>query len=150
MEKQLATGWGLNQLRLEPLGADFKSVNAQFPPGGFGSMNGFPPTESSFPLVDFHVENSLSEFEWENVFSCGNFDPTNIDNAEDFQLSREESNLRFWPSLTSEEVDRAIRDRIPGKATQSTQWAVSVFRPWCQVRGVKEKVKVLPVKKLHA
>ena len=29
------------------------------------------------------------------------------------------------------------------------QWAVSVFRAWCQVRGVKEKVEVLPVKKLR-
>ena len=40
--------------------------------------------------------------------TTGNFDPTNIDDAEDFQLSREESNLQFGPSLTGEEVDRAI------------------------------------------
>ena len=57
MEEQLATGWGINQLRLEPLGGDFESVNTQFPPGartdGFGSMNGFPPTASAFPLGDF-------------------------------------------------------------------------------------------------
>ena len=82
------TGWGLNQLRLEPLGGDFELVNAQFPPGartgGFRSTNGFPPTASVFPPgdfvesanslppVDFHVETSLSEFEWEIVFSPGN------------------------------------------------------------------------------
>ena len=50
----------------------------------------------------------LSEFQWENVFSPGNFDPTNVDDAEDFQLSREESDLQFGPSLTSKKVDRAI------------------------------------------
>ena len=76
----MATGWGFKQLWLEPLGGDFESVNAQFPPGGFRSTNGFPPTASVFPPGDFvesanslppvdvHVENSLSEFEWENVF----------------------------------------------------------------------------------
>ena len=152
MEEHLATGWGFNQLWLERLGGDFESVNAQFPLGGFGSTNGFPPTASIFPPgsfvesvnsllpVDFHVENSLSEFEWENVFSLGNFDLTNVDDAEDFQLSREESDLRFGLSLACEEVDRAIRDRIPEKTRRSTQWAVSVFRTWYQVCGVKEKV----------
>ena len=87
MEEQLATGWGFNQLWLEPLSGDFEVVNAQFPPGGFGSMNGFPPTASVFPPgdfiesanslppVDFHVEISLGEFEWENVFSPGNLTP---------------------------------------------------------------------------
>ena len=127
-----------------PLSGDFESVNAQFPPSGFWSTNGFPPTASVFPPGDFvesanslppvdvHVKNSLSEFEWENMFSPGKFDPTNVDDAEDFQLSREESDLRFGPSLTGEEVDRTIRDRIPGKTRQSTQWAMSVFRAWCQ------------------
>ena len=101
MEEQLATGWGFNQLWLEPLGGDFESVNAQFPPGGFGSTNDFPSTASVFPPgdviesvntlppVDFHVENSFlpSEFVWGNVFSPGNFDATNVDDTEDFQLS---------------------------------------------------------------
>ena len=50
-----------------------------------------------------------------NVFSPGNFDPTNVDDMEDFQLSQEESDLHFRSSLTGEEVDRAIRDRIPEK-----------------------------------
>ena len=70
MEEQLATGWGLNQLRLELIGVDFESVNPQFPHGDFGSTNGFPPTTNVFPPgdfvesanslppVDFHVENS--------------------------------------------------------------------------------------------
>ena len=53
MEEQLATGWDLNQLWLEHLGGDFESVNAQFPPGDFGSTNGFPPTESIFPTGEF-------------------------------------------------------------------------------------------------
>ena len=79
----------------------------------------------------------------ENVFSPGKFDQTNVDNAEDFQLSREESDLRFGPSLISEEVDRAIRDWIPEKNRRSTQWAMSIFHALCRVRGVKEKVKVL-------
>ena len=104
MEEQLATGWGFNQLWFEPLGGDFESVNARFPPGGFRSTNGFPPTASIFPPGDF-VESAnsvppvnfhsfpISEFEWENVFSPGNFDPTNVDDAEDFQLSREESDV---------------------------------------------------------
>ena len=101
-----------------------------FPPGNFvESANSLPP-------VNIHVENSLSKFEWENVLSPGNFDPTNVD-AEDFQLLREESDLQFGPSLTSEEVDRAIRDRIPEKTRRSTQWAVNIFLTWCQVRGVK-------------
>ena len=108
MEEQLATGWGFNQLWLEPLSGDFELVNAQFPPGGFRSTNGFPLTVSIvppgdfvesaniLPTVDIHAENSLSEFEWENVFSPGNFDPMNIDDAEDFQLPQEESDLHIW------------------------------------------------------
>ena len=103
MEEQLATGWGLNQLRLEPLGGNFESVTAQFPPGahtgGFGSTNGFPPTTSVFPPgyfvesvnslphVDFHVENSLSEFELENVFSPGNLTRRMLTTRRTFQLS---------------------------------------------------------------
>ena len=118
MEEQLATGWGFNQLWLGPLGGDFESVNTQFPPGGFGSTNGFPPTVSVFlpgdfvksPPVNVHVENSLSEFEWENVFSPDSFDPTNVDNAEDFQLSREESNLQC--SSITHELECAIDSRV--------------------------------------
>ena len=109
MEEQLATGLGLNQLRLEPLGGDFESVTAHFPPGartgGFGSTNGFPPTTSVFPPgyfvesanslphVDFHVENSLSEFELENVFSTGNLTRRMLTKRMTYQLSREESDL---------------------------------------------------------
>ena len=44
----------------------------------------FVKSANSLPPVNFHVENSLSEFEWENVFSPGNFDLTNVDDAEDF------------------------------------------------------------------
>ena len=104
---------GFNNLWLELLGGDFEPVNAQFTPGGFGLTNGFPPTVSVFPPGDFvKSANSLPpvdfHVEWENVFSPGNFDPTNVDNAEDFQLLREESDLRFGPSFTGEEVDRAI------------------------------------------
>ena len=109
MEEQLATGWDINQLRLEPLGGDFESVNTQFPPGartgGFGSMNGFPPTANVFPPgdfvksantlppVDFHVENSLSKFEWENVFFPGNLTQRTLTTRRTFQLSQEESDL---------------------------------------------------------
>ena len=64
-------------------------------------MNGFPPTASVFPPgdfvksantlppVDFHVENSLSEFELENVFSLGNLTQWTL-------MTREENDLRFW------------------------------------------------------
>ena len=67
-------------------------------------MNSLPPVN----LHVEHVENSLSEFEWENVISPGNFDPTNVDDMEDFQLLREESDLRFGPSLISILVARLI------------------------------------------
>ena len=50
---------GFNNLWLELLGGDFKSVNAQFTPGGFGLTNGFPPTVSVFPPGDF-VESANS------------------------------------------------------------------------------------------
>ena len=74
-------------------------------------MNSLPPVDVHVE----HVENSLSEFEWENVISPGNFDLMNVDDMEDFQLSREESNLRFGPSLIGEEVDHTIRDWISGE-----------------------------------
>ena len=67
-------------------------------------MNSLPPVN----LHVEHVENSLSEFEWENVISPGNFDPTNVDDMEDFQLLREESDLRFGPSLIGILVARLI------------------------------------------
>ena len=97
LEEQLVTGWGFNQLWLEPLGGDFQSVNTQFPPGGFGSTSCFPPTAlsvfppgdfvesaNSLPPVDVHVKNSLSKFDWENVFSPDNFDPMNVDDGRTF------------------------------------------------------------------
>ena len=93
MEDQLATGWGFNQLWLKPLSGDFEWVITQFPPGGFSRQfpsysecllpGDFIKSVNSLPLVDFHVENNLSEFEWENVLSPGNFHPMNIDDAED-------------------------------------------------------------------
>jgi len=76
------------------------------------------------------------------------FDSASIDDAEDFQLSSRKSNERFGRSLTVEEIDRAIRDRVPEKTRRSTQWAMSVFRAWCEVRGVCAKVEALSVKEL--
>ena len=117
-------------------GKNWNPTVSVFPPGDFvESVNSLPP-------VDFWANlsrmcSSLATLTWRTLttrrtFSC-------CKRRAIYDLIR--------PSLAGEEVDRAIRDRIPEKTRPSTQWAVSVFRAW-QVCGVKEKVEVLSVKKL--
>ena len=58
--------------------------------------------------------------------------------TEDFNLGSTENSKRFGPTLLEKALDQAIRDCIPEMTRKTMQWAVSVFRAWCDARGVKE------------
>ena len=42
-------------------------------------------------------------------------------------------------------LDQAISDRIPANPRKATQWAVSVFRAWCDARGIKDAPEKLSI-----
>ena len=75
-------------------------------------------------------------------------------NAIDFESNIEDSmsvaaktaNCTIWISLReSIALDQAISDRLPTKPRKATQWAVSVFRAWCDARGFKDAPEKLRI-----
>ncbi len=74
--------------------------------------------------------------------------PPDLDDAEDFQLSKGANVERFGPSMPKDALDEAIRQRIPLKTQKTTQWAVSVFRLFCNAREISDSIENLPVEKL--
>ncbi len=57
---------------------------------------------------------------------------------------------RFGPSMSEGKFDKAIKQRIPLKTQKKkrTQWAISVFRSFCDARRISDSVGNLPVEKL--
>jgi len=78
------------------------------------------------------------------AFEFDDFEP-NIDDSEDFNLGSTENSKQFGPSLTEKALDQAISDRIPEKIRKTMQWAVSVFRAWCDACGVKDATENMAV-----
>ncbi len=72
----------------------------------------------------------------------GNSSP-DLDDAEDFQLSKAATIERFGPAISTDAIDEAIALRIPEKTKKTTEWVLSVFRSWCGARGVKDRVENL-------
>ncbi len=73
---------------------------------------------------------------------------SDLDDAEDFDFSKEENSERFGPPISSEEIDKAILLRIPEKTRRRTEWVDSVFHAWCGALGVVEKITELGTDKL--
>lgn len=74
-------------------------------------------------------------------FNALNFDEfvPNIDDSEDFKLTTSENSKLFGSPLSTKAIDHAIADRVPEKNTKrTTQWAMSVFRSWCDARSINE------------
>ncbi len=51
-----------------------------------------------------------------------------LDDAEDFQLSKAENSDRFGQPISDEALDEAIANRVPYKTRKATEWVVSVFQ----------------------
>ena len=60
--------------------------------------------------------------------------PTDLDDAEDFQLTNSELINRFGPATSEREVSQAISARVPDKTRRQSSWAISVFHSWCTAR----------------
>ena len=69
----------------------------------------------------------------------------NLNDSEDFNLGSTENSKRFGPPLSEKALDQATSDRIPEKTRKTTQWAVSVFRAWCDARGVKDATENMAI-----
>ena len=82
-----------------------------------------------------------------NAFEFDDFEP-NIDDSEDFNLGSTENSKWFGPPLSEKALDQAIRDRIPENTRKTTQWAVSVFRAWCDARGVEDATENMAIEVL--
>ena len=57
-----------------------------------------------------------------------------LDDQEDFALSKKENEERFGAPVRDNDLARAIEERIPDKTKKTTQWAYSVWQSWCEVR----------------
>ena len=73
--------------------------------------------------------------DWSIDLPAIDFAAIDLDDAEDFQLSKAQQKARFGVALNDDDVDRAIASRIPEKTRRQTSWAFSVFRSWCHARG---------------
>ena len=65
-----------------------------------------------------------------------------LDDQEDFALSKKENEERFGAPVRDNDLARAIEERIPDKTKKTTQWAYSVWQSWCEVRCVTHDVAV--------
>lgn len=72
-----------------------------------------------------------------------------LDDSEDFQLSRSETVARFGSPVTEEELDQAIKNRVPEKTRRATQWAVSVFKAWSEARQIRGSLEKLSTETLQ-
>ena len=140
MEEQLATGWGLTIFE-EPLSGDFESVNAQFPPGGFGSTNRFPLTVSVFPPGDFvESANSLPPVDFhESGKMCS---PLATLTRRTLTTQRTFSCCKRRAIYDLGQVSLVRKLIVPSEIgsqikTGKYAVAVSVFCAWCQVCEVK-------------
>ena len=82
-----------------------------------------------------------------NAFEFDDFEP-NIDDSEDFNLGSTENSKQFGPPLSEKALDQAISDLMPEKTRKTTQWAVSVFRAWCDARGVEDATENMAIEVL--
>ena len=64
---------------------------------------------------------------------------------EDFRLSRSETVTRFGSPVTKEDIDKAIKNRVPEKTRRATQWAVSVFKARCNAREIRGSLEELSI-----
>ncbi len=67
-----------------------------------------------------------------------------LDDAEDFQLSKAENSGRFGQPIS----DEAIAKRVPYKKWKTTEWVVSVFQLWSVARGIAKDITELGVDQL--
>jgi len=79
-----------------------------------------------------------------NAFEFDDFEP-NINNSEDFNLESTENSKQFGPPLLEKALDQAVSDRILEKTRKTTQWAVCVFRAWCDARRVKDATENMAI-----
>ena len=82
-----------------------------------------------------------------NAFKFDDFEP-NVDDSEDFNLGSTENSKRFGPPLSVKALDQAISDHIPEKTRKTMQWAVSVFRAWCDACRVKDATENMAIELL--
>ena len=68
-----------------------------------------------------------------------------LDDQEDFALSKKENEERFGAPVRDNDLARAIEERIPDKTKKTTQWAYSVWQSWCEVRCVIQPLREMPV-----
>lgn len=58
---------------------------------------------------------------------------TDLDDFEDFQMTKREQSARFGKAVSARDIDQAIAERIPEKTRRQTAWSMSVFQAWCNV-----------------
>ncbi len=70
--------------------------------------------------------------------------PPDLDDTEDFKLSKSENSDRFGQPISDEVIDEAIAKRIPYKAWKITEWVLSIFRSWSSARrGTKDMAELV-------
>ena len=98
-----------------------------------GDMFHFEPI--SLPIPDFRMselDGILGDF--------SDLPSVDLDDREDFQLTKVQQNERFGLPVSDADVDRAIAERVPEKTRRQTTWAMSVFQSWCSARGEQSDV----------
>jgi len=82
-----------------------------------------------------------------NAFEFDDFEP-NIDDSEDFNREHRKQQTVWTTPIGEGALNQAVSDRIPEKTRKTTRWAVSVFRAWCDARGVKDATENMAIEVL--
>ncbi|XP_071104735.1 zinc finger MYM-type protein 3-like [Haliotis cracherodii] len=62
-----------------------------------------------------------------------------LDDVEDFQLTKEQEQARFSNPVSEEEILDLQRSRIPRNTKRNTQWSVNVYDGWACARNTRVK-----------
>ena len=74
---------------------------------------------------------SISDFESDLPWLLPDID---IDDKEDFKLTKDQESKRFGKATNDADVDRAITERVQEKTCRQTPWVIPVLQSWCGTR----------------
>ena len=72
-----------------------------------------------------------------------------LNDAEDFKLSKRQAARRFGPPAQKDQIRQLIDQRIPVNTKKTTNWCMSVWKSWSEYRGITQSIETLSAEDLN-
>jgi hypothetical protein len=97
------------------------------------------PTLFSAPPTD--------EIDAERAFPAPPTDEIDAERA--FPAPPTDETHRFGNALSKQELEQALRKRVPQNTQKATNWGLSVWRSWCKARQIAFDILTIPAETLN-